>query len=52
MAHSPRHYSAAGRHIAGAKGRPIREVYQQYIVMVMEGLRLIATPIQLKKYNF
>lgn len=44
MAHSPRHYSAAGRHIAGAKGRPIREVYQQYIVMLMEGLRLIATP--------
>lgn len=44
MAHSPRHYSAAERHVAGAKGRPIREVYQQYIVMLMEGLRLIATP--------
>jgi uncharacterized protein YbgA (DUF1722 family)/uncharacterized protein YbbK (DUF523 family) len=44
MAHSPKHYSALGKLVAGAKGKPIKEVYRQYIAMLMEGLRLIATP--------
>lgn len=39
MAHSPKHYSALGKLVAGAKGRPIRDVYDRYITMLMEGLQ-------------
>ncbi len=44
MAHSIKHYSALGKLVAGAKGKPIRDVYQQYVSTLMEGLRLTATP--------
>jgi len=44
MAHSPRHYTTLGRLVAGAKERPLREVADDYIALLMEGLKLIATP--------
>lgn len=44
MAHSPRHYAALGKLVAGAQGRPIRTVYRRYFAMLMDGLSSIATP--------
>ena len=44
MAHSAKHYTALGKLVASAKGRPIRETGEVYIAQLMEGLRLIATP--------
>lgn len=43
MAHSPKHYSALGKLVAGAKGKPMKEVCQQYVTMLMEGLQVIST---------
>ncbi len=39
LAHSPSHYQTLGRMIATAKGRPIGEVYSQYIAGLMNGLK-------------
>ncbi|MEW6599673.1 MAG: DUF523 and DUF1722 domain-containing protein [Nitrospirota bacterium] len=43
MSHSQKHYSLLGRMVAGEnKGKP-RAVYDRYISLLMEGLKLIAT---------
>lgn len=44
MAQSPKHYSALGKLVAGAKGTRMHEVYKTYFVVLMDGMRLIATP--------
>jgi uncharacterized protein YbgA (DUF1722 family)/uncharacterized protein YbbK (DUF523 family) len=43
MAHSPKHYTALGKLVAGAKNGPLRETFDAYIALLMDGLRLIAT---------
>ena len=43
LAHSPRHYSALGRLVAGGKKHLPRELFAEYIRLLMEGLVLIAT---------
>ncbi|OPY61898.1 MAG: hypothetical protein A4E62_03043 [Syntrophorhabdus sp. PtaU1.Bin002] len=42
MSHSPKHYSALGKLVAGAKGYK-GDLYGEYITTMMDGLRLIAT---------
>jgi uncharacterized protein YbgA (DUF1722 family)/uncharacterized protein YbbK (DUF523 family) len=44
LSHSPRHYQAMGRLVAGAKGLPPADLFQQYQVLLMEALTLKATP--------
>ena len=44
LAHSPAHYRQLGNLVARAKERPLPEVYGQYQSMLMEALRLKATP--------
>jgi uncharacterized protein YbgA (DUF1722 family)/uncharacterized protein YbbK (DUF523 family) len=44
LAHSPGHYKATGRLLAEAKAIPVRELYAQYQIILMEALRLKATP--------
>jgi len=43
LSHSPKHYQAMGRLVAGAKGTPITEVYKTYQELLMESLKLKAT---------
>jgi uncharacterized protein YbgA (DUF1722 family)/uncharacterized protein YbbK (DUF523 family) len=44
MAHSVTHYIELGRLVASAKSRPLREVADEYLALLLEGLRHIATP--------
>jgi uncharacterized protein YbgA (DUF1722 family) len=44
MAHSPKHYQVLGRLVAGAKGKPLRKIFEEYEAMLLEALRLMATP--------
>lgn len=44
LAHSPRHYSALGQLVAGAKGIKKETLFPAYIKGFMEGMRLHATP--------
>jgi uncharacterized protein YbgA (DUF1722 family) len=43
MAHSPRHYSILGRLIANAKKKKRENLLSEYIRILMEGIKLIAT---------
>jgi uncharacterized protein YbgA (DUF1722 family)/uncharacterized protein YbbK (DUF523 family) len=43
MAHSPKHYRALGRLVAGVKGIPAKEFREQYEKGFMEAMRLHAT---------
>ena len=43
MAHSPRHYSALGKLVADPKKYRREELFEQYFITLMEGLRLLAT---------
>lgn len=43
MSHSPKHCAILGRLVAGAKKSSIFETYNEYITVLMEGLRLMAT---------
>lgn len=43
MAHSPKHYSALGRLVAGAKGKNRKKLVEEYIAILMDGLRMLAT---------
>jgi len=46
LAHSPRHYAALGKLVAGAGARgarPSRALLDEYLARLMEGLRLVAT---------
>jgi uncharacterized protein YbgA (DUF1722 family) len=44
LAHSTRHYQALGRLVADAKNRGAQELFAEYERILMEGLRLKATP--------
>jgi len=43
LSHSPKHYQAMGRLVAGAKGMPMEEVHENYEGFLMEALRLKTT---------
>jgi uncharacterized protein YbgA (DUF1722 family)/uncharacterized protein YbbK (DUF523 family) len=43
LSHSPKHYRTLGTLVAEAKGRQKEKLYGDYISILMEGLRLIAT---------
>jgi uncharacterized protein YbgA (DUF1722 family) len=43
LSHSPKHYQAMGRLVAGAKGTPMKEIYATYEGLLMEALRLKTT---------
>ncbi len=43
MAHSPGHYSALGRLVAGGKKISIGELYEKYITLLMEAMGMLAT---------
>ncbi len=44
MAHSPKHYQTLGKLVAGAKGKSLRKIFEEYPVDFLDALRLIATP--------
>jgi uncharacterized protein YbgA (DUF1722 family)/uncharacterized protein YbbK (DUF523 family) len=44
LSHSPKHYRIMGKLVAGAKGIPLKELYQQYQTILMEALQVKATP--------
>jgi uncharacterized protein YbgA (DUF1722 family)/uncharacterized protein YbbK (DUF523 family) len=44
LSHSPGHYRRMGRLVAQGAGIPIRALYQEYQQLLMEALRLKATP--------
>jgi uncharacterized protein YbgA (DUF1722 family) len=44
LAHSTRHYQALGRLVADAKNRGAQELFAEYERILMDGLRLKATP--------
>lgn len=43
LAHSPKHYRALGTLVAHAKEYPSGTLYEEYLRLLMEGLKLIAT---------
>ena len=44
LSHSPRHYRMMGIFVARAKDFPLKELYWQYQTLLMESLKLKATP--------
>jgi len=44
LSHSPRHYRMMGIFVARAKDLPLKELYWQYQTLLMESLKLKATP--------
>ena len=44
LSHSPKHYQAMGKLVAKGKELPIKELYQQYQMILMEALQLKTTP--------
>jgi len=44
LSHSPKHEQLMGRLVAKAKGLPIKEVFEEYQTLLMEALKLYATP--------
>jgi uncharacterized protein YbgA (DUF1722 family)/uncharacterized protein YbbK (DUF523 family) len=44
LSHSPGHYKTMGRFLAAAKAAPIKELYRQYQSILMDALKLKATP--------
>jgi uncharacterized protein YbgA (DUF1722 family) len=43
MSHSPKHYRLMGKLVAGGKQMPIRDLYDQYQLQLMEALRMKTT---------
>jgi uncharacterized protein YbgA (DUF1722 family)/uncharacterized protein YbbK (DUF523 family) len=43
LSHSPRHYSALGRHVANAKKYQRESLQDDYLKILMDGLKLLAT---------
>jgi uncharacterized protein YbgA (DUF1722 family)/uncharacterized protein YbbK (DUF523 family) len=43
LSHSPRHYSALGRLVANARGYQMESLQSDYLKILMEGLKLLAT---------
>jgi len=48
LAHSPKHYQAMGRLVAGSKATGMAESYQQYQALLMESLSLMTTTRKIK----
>ena len=44
LSHSPKHYQIMGKLVAQAKDLPLKELYRQYQILLMEALFLKATP--------
>jgi uncharacterized protein YbgA (DUF1722 family) len=44
FSHSPKHYQAMGKWVAQSKDVPLKELYQNYQVLLMEALNLKTTP--------
>ena len=44
LSHSPKHYQVMGKWVAQAKDIPLKELYQNYQVFLMEALNLKTTP--------
>ena len=44
LSHSPKHYQTMGKGVAQAKDLPLKELYRQYQVLLMEALLLRTTP--------
>ena len=44
LSHSPKYYQMMGKLVAKAKDLPIKELYQQYQILLMESLKLKTTP--------
>ena len=44
LSHSPRHYQIMGKWVAQDKTIPLKEIYQQYQILLMEALFLKTTP--------
>ena len=44
LSHSPKHYQIMGKFVASAKDVPLKELYQQYQTILMEGLQVKTTP--------
>jgi uncharacterized protein YbgA (DUF1722 family) len=44
LSHSPKHYQTMGKLVAQSKGIPLKSLYQQYQTILMEALKLKATP--------
>ncbi len=44
MAHSPKYYQILGRLVAGARGTPLKKTLNEYQTILLEALRLMATP--------
>jgi uncharacterized protein YbgA (DUF1722 family)/uncharacterized protein YbbK (DUF523 family) len=44
LSHSPRHYQIMGKLVAKSKEIPLKELFQQYQVLLMEALNLKTTP--------
>ena len=44
LSHSPKHYQGMGRLLAHAKDYPLQELYLNYEVMLLDALKLMATP--------
>jgi len=44
LAHSTKHYNEIGRLVAHGKGVPAKELYDEYLSLLMEALKLKATP--------
>lgn len=43
LAHSPKHYTLLGRLVARAKQTPPSQLYQEYQILLLDGMKLIAT---------
>jgi uncharacterized protein YbgA (DUF1722 family)/uncharacterized protein YbbK (DUF523 family) len=43
LSHSPKHYTSLGRLVAKAKGMDQQDLYGQYLILLMEAVRLKAT---------
>ena len=44
LSHSPKHYQIMGKIVAQAQDLPLKELYRQYQILLMEALFLKATP--------
>jgi uncharacterized protein YbgA (DUF1722 family)/uncharacterized protein YbbK (DUF523 family) len=44
LSHSPKHSQLMGKLVARAKDLPVKELYQQYQILLMEALKLKTTP--------
>ncbi len=44
MAHSPKHYTAMGKLVAGAKDMALKQLWTEYEISFLEALKILSTP--------